>query len=240
MAASLRPVPLQSVIADATAVALSYVPLGILYGAMAERAGLTLFETWAMSLMVYSGAAQLVAAQMLAVGAAPFSIVVASAVLTIRHVLMGASLAKYTRPLSTGAKLILSPFMTDESFALAWGQYRKDPHAHGFFLGANFYLYASWNLSSIAGYLAGQAAPNLTGLGLDLVFPLLFVAILASITSSWSEAFAAAGGIAVALLLRRWLPSEWMIPVAGIAAALVGPAVERFTHSRAENRGEAP
>ena len=72
MIASLRPIPLKSVMADATAVALSYVPLGVLYGALAERAGLTLSESAGMSLMIYSGAAQLVAAQMLAAGASPF------------------------------------------------------------------------------------------------------------------------------------------------------------------------
>lgn len=234
MISSLRPVPIKSVIADATAVALSYIPLGVLFGALAERAGLTLFEAVGMSIMVYSGAAQLVAAQMLAAGAAPVSIVLASAVLTIRHVLMGASLSTYTRPLSAGAKLFLSPLMTDESFALAWSHYRRDAHAHGFFLGANLYLYATWNLSTIAGYVAGQAAPALTAFGLDLVFPLLFVAILVSITGTLSEAIAATGGIAVALLGRQWIPSEWMIPIAGLTAALIGPAVERLTERRSE------
>ena len=123
--------------------------------------------------------------------------------------------------------------MTDESFALAWSHYRRNPDAHGFFLGANLFLYASWNLSTIAGYLVSQAAPALTGLGLDLVFPLLFLAILVSITSATSEAFAAAAGLAVALIGRKWIPSEWMIPIAGLAAAMIGPGVERLTKNRA-------
>lgn len=228
VSASLRPVPIRSVLADATAIALSYVPFGVLFGALAERAGLSLYEASAMSLFVYSGAAQLVAAQMLAAGAAPLSIVVASAILTIRHVLMGASLSPYTRVLAPVAKLILSPLMTDESFALAWGRYRREPGAHGFFFGANLYLYATWNLSTIAGYLAGQAAPALTGLGLDLVFPLLFVAILVGMTSKKSEALAAAAGIVVTLVGRRWIAAEWMIPIAGVTAALVGLFTEKI------------
>lgn len=225
--ATLRPVPLRSVLADATAVALSYIPLGVLFGALAGRAGLTLAEAAAMSLMVYSGAAQLVAAQMLAAGAAPWTIVLTSAVLTIRHVMMGASLAPFTGKLTRRAKLILSPLMTDESFALAWHRYRQDPESHGFFFGANLYLYATWNLSTGAGYLAGQAAPALTGLGLDLVFPLLFVAILVSITRTKAEALAAAAAIAVTLVGRRWLAVEWMIPIAGLIAAWIGLMAER-------------
>lgn len=225
--ATLRPIPLKQIFADATPVALSYVPFGILFGALAERASLTLAQAAAMSLLVYSGAAQLVAAQMLAAGAAPLTIVVTAAVLTIRHVMMGASLAPFTGRLSRGLKLILSPLMTDESFALAWHRYRQDPSDHGFFLGANLYLYATWNLSTVVGYLAGQAAPALTSLGLDMVFPLLFVAILVGITRTRAEAFAAVTGVAVALLGRQWLSVEWTIPAAGLVAALAGLAAEK-------------
>jgi len=228
MSSSLRPIPLRSVFADATAVALSYIPFGVLFGAMAQRAGLTLGEACAMSLFVYSGAAQLIAAQMISAGAAPLTIVVASAVLTIRHVLMGISLSPYTRSLPPAAKLVLSPMMTDESFALAWNRYRRDSRDHGFFLGANLYLYVTWNLSTAAGYLAGQAAPALTGLGLDLVFPLLFVAILVGMTTQASEALAAVSGIIVTLIGRRWIAAEWMIPMAGITAAVVGLAYEKL------------
>lgn len=220
--ATLRPIPLKQIFADATPVALSYVPFGVLFGALAERAGLSLAEAAAMSMLVYSGAAQMVAAQMLAAGAAPLTIVATAAVLTTRHVMMGASLTPFTGRLSRPVKLILSPLMTDESFALAWRRYQQDPSDHGFFFGANLYLYASWNLSTLAGYLAGPAAPALTGPGLDLIFPLLFVAILVGITRAKAEALAAATGIVVALIGRRWLPVEWMIPVAGLAAAAVG------------------
>lgn len=226
MLTPLRPVPLKSVLIDATPIALSYIPFGVLFGAMAQRAGMTLAQAGAMSLFVYSGAAQLVAAQMLSAGAAWPTVVLASAVLTIRHVLMGISLSPFTRLLSPLAKLLLSPMMTDESFALAWSRYRSEPGAHGFFLGANLYLYLTWNLATVAGYLAGQAAPALTGLGLDLVFPLLFVAILAGMTSKASEALAAAGGILLTLIGRRWIATEWMIPIAGIAAAVIGSACE--------------
>lgn len=232
MAGSLRPVPLRSVFIDATPIALSYVPFGVLFGALGQRTGLSLFEASAMSLLVYSGAAQLVAAQMLAVGAAPYTVVAASAILTIRHVLMGASLSPYTRRLPAWAKLLLSPLMTDESFALAWGRYRREPGAHGFFLGANLYLYATWNLSTVVGYFAGQAAPALLGLGLDLVFPLLFVAILAGMTRSGSELLAAASGIAAAAIGRRWLGAEWAIPAGGLLAAAVGLAAEKALGSQ--------
>lgn len=214
-------VPVRKVVATATPVALGYVPVGILFGALAEAAGLTLAETGAMSLLVYSGAAQLAAVQMLAAGAPPIGILAAAAVLSVRHTLMGAALSAYTRSLPLRLKLILSPLMTDESFALAWSEYRKDPGAHGFFLGANFLLYSTWFASSAAGHVLVQSVP-IGGLGLELLFPLLFVAILAGLVSTLPEAAAVGAGFAAALILRRFVSDGWAIPLAGIAAAIAG------------------
>lgn len=217
-------IPVRKVLATATPVALGYVPVGILFGALAESAGLTLVETGAMSLLVYSGAAQLAAVQMLAAGAPPIGILAAAAVLAVRHTLMGAALSAYTRSLPLRLKLVLSPFMTDESFALAWGAYQKDSGAHGFFLGANFQLYFTWFASSVAGHVLVQSVP-IGGLGLELLFPLLFVAILAGLVSTLPEAAAVAAGFAATLFLRRFVSDGWAIPLAGIVAALVGGAL---------------
>lgn len=229
--------PVRKVLATATPVALGYIPVGVLFGALAESAGLTLAEAGAMSLLVYSGAAQLAAVQMLAAGASHPGILLAAAVLSVRHTLMGASLAPYTRSLSFPFKLLLSPFMTDESFALAWSEYRKDPGAHGFFLGANFLLYLTWFASSVAGYVLVQSVP-LGRLGLELLFPLLFVAILAGLVSTLPEAAAVGAGFAAALISRRFVSDGWAIPLAGVVAALVGGLVAANAETGPEGAAE--
>lgn len=224
---SILAIPLRAVFSDATPVALSYVPLAILYGALAQAAGLTLIQTVAMSLLVYSGAAQLLTVQMLAAGASHVGILIAGTVLTVRHILMGASIGLYTRALSPLTKAILSPLMTDESFALAWKRYRMESDAHGYFFGANLYLYVTWSIASMTGHALGETAPALSTVGLDLIFPLLFLAVLISIISTRTEAIAAGVGLAFAFLTRAYIPAEWSIPLTGLVAAAAGVALDR-------------
>lgn len=232
----MRP-PVRKVLTTATPVALGYVPVGILFGALAEAAGLTLVEAGAMSLLIYSGAAQFVAVQMLSAGAAYIGILLTAAVLAVRHTLMGAALSPYTRSLPLRLKLVLSGFMTDESFALAWSEYRKEPESHGFFLGANLLLYATWFSSSVTGYLLVQSV-SIGGLGLDLLFPLLFVAILAGLVSTLPEIAAVGAGFLAALAMRSLFSEGWAIPLAGLLAALAGGFVEARLKARPRG-GEA-
>lgn len=231
----LRSIPVRDIARDVTPVALSYIPFAILYGALAESAGIPLRHTLAMSALVYSGAAQLIAVQMIAAGASSAGILIVASVLTIRHVMMGASLAPFVGRLSARMKLGLSPLMTDESFALALRRYREHPRAassHGFFLGANLFLYLTWNGASALGHIGGELLPALNALGLELVFPLLFLAILAGMTTSRSEGFAVAAGAIAAAILRTLLPSEWVIPLTGLVTAAAGVGFERLRRGR--------
>lgn len=231
-AANLWPIPVGDVLRQATPVALSYIPVGILYGALAQNAGLTFGQTISISLLVYSGAAQLLAAQMLAQGAAYLGIAAAATILTLRHLLMGASLTPYIKGLSPKAKALLSPIMTDESFALGWKRYKETrieeiDQAHPFFFGVSLTLYITWNAASALGHIAGQAAPLLMDAGFDLIFPLLFVAVIAGLITTKAEGAAAIGALAFAAILRRWIPAEWLILTAGCIAAIIGVAFER-------------
>lgn len=228
----LPPVPIRPVFEEATPVALGYIPLGFLFGAMAQFAGLSALQAAALSVFVYSGAAQLLAVQMLAAGASHLAIVLAASVLTVRHVLMGAALSVYTHRLPLAGRALLSPLLTDESFALAWRRYRKEPQAHGFFLGTNVYLYLSWNGATLAGYWAGEALP--AGAGVELLFPLLFVAILGSLVTNLKEAAVAGLTLAALLALRGRIPVEWLVPLGGALAALLGVTLGRAEKDETE------
>lgn len=232
---------------NALPVALSYIPLAMVFGAMARATGLSLGETAAMSLLIYSGAAQLLAAQMLAGGAAFAAVLAAGTVLALRHVLMGASVARFMQGLPYRLKTIMALFLTDESFALALGRYQTKPGSHTFFLTVNLALYASWNAGTIAGYALGRSATGLAGFDLSIIFPLLFLAITVQMAKTPLERVAALGGLALALALRPFLPGAWIIPIAAVAvgmgcAWLEGRTGDRSTNgaARAPQGGETP
>lgn len=69
-------------------IAFGYVPMGIGYAVLAIGAGLTPLQTVSMSVLVYAGAGQIIAATMLAQGASLFAIVLTNFVVNLRYFVM--------------------------------------------------------------------------------------------------------------------------------------------------------
>lgn len=80
-------------------VAASLVPFLLVYGVQARAAGLSLLETMALAIGVFSGA-QWVAAQKLLAGAPGALIFTADATMNARHLIYSAQLTPYLRRLS--------------------------------------------------------------------------------------------------------------------------------------------
>ena len=96
------------------------IPSGAAFGILAETAGFSVWESLLMSLIVFAGASQFAALNLLAVGAPAADIVLATALLNARHIMMGSSLSRRMKgggnPL---CKAALFFFLTDESFSVA-------------------------------------------------------------------------------------------------------------------------
>lgn len=69
------------------------VPFGLLTGVMAINMGLSPGTTMGMTLLFYSGSAQMVALQLLHTGVVPLAIVVTALVINLRFIMYSASLA---------------------------------------------------------------------------------------------------------------------------------------------------
>ena len=99
-------------------IVLGYVPIGVAYAIIARQSGLSTLETVLMSLLVYGGASQMMAAGMIAQGAAAAAIVLAVFVLNLRHLIMSLCVNNRIREGGLGWRLLGSYWVTDESFAL--------------------------------------------------------------------------------------------------------------------------
>ncbi len=84
-------------VARAMPIVMGYIPIGFAYGVLAQQAGLSLFNTLAMSALVYAGSAQLIAAGLFAAAAPALSIVATTFVVNLRHMLFSAALSPYLR-----------------------------------------------------------------------------------------------------------------------------------------------
>ena len=76
-------------------ICLGYIPIGLAFGVLAQKAGLGAMEIFLMSLLVFAGSSQFIAVSMLDGGAALTSIILTTFTVNLRHLLMSSALAVY-------------------------------------------------------------------------------------------------------------------------------------------------
>ena len=102
------------------------VPFGIVYGTLAVSSGLSVAATLAMSLLVFAGSAQFVAASLVASGTGLTVILLTTLIINLRHMLYSASLLPFVRHLPQRWRIGLAFWLTDESFAVVHRHYLLD------------------------------------------------------------------------------------------------------------------
>jgi predicted branched-subunit amino acid permease len=133
----------------------------------------------AMSMIMFSGAAQIVATQLLASGA-PFAVILLSClVVSLRLLMYSAAMAPYLRPLDHRWRALLAFVLTDQAFAGTLQRFRDshDVRANAsYFLGSGAMLWLVWQFATLGGVMAGQFIP--ASWHLEFVVPLCFLAVL--------------------------------------------------------------
>ncbi len=169
---------IQHVLRLALPVLLGYFPVGFAFGILAVQSGMTPVAAGLMSLCVYAGSAQLIAAGMIADGVGIASIVMTTFIVNLRHLLMSAAMAPYLRRWSKPLQAWFCFQMTDETFAVNLGQFssREVPVAET--LVFNSLAHFVWAISGVAGAFFGDIIGNIKPYGLDFALPGMFIALL--------------------------------------------------------------
>lgn len=223
----------------ASGVAIGYVPIGMAYGILAKAVGLSLFETVGMSLMVYAGASQFVALNLIAMGLNPAQIVFTVFMVNFRHFLMSTSLREKIGTGNRAVEALYSFGVTDETFAVSSVEERELTAL--FMVGLNFTAYLSWAGSSGAGYALGRGLPEVLQASMSIALYALFIGLLVpSIKERKEVLFVAglAGGLNSAF--RLGLSTGWSIVLASLISAAAGTFIFRSRRKGdEENEGDA-
>ena len=223
------PRPVASTFLDGLRSSLPLAPgvavFALVYGVVARQAGLSLTATVAMSVLVFAGASQFTAVSMWGQASGGL-IVLATFIINLRHLLMGASLAPYLRGESKGWKALLAFGTVDESYALAISRFLTGDGSRDFFLGASTTLYASWVLGAVAGGIMGGQVPDPGRWGIALVFPLTFLGLLVPLLTNRVVWLVAATSGAVAVAAAPWLPGKGNILLAVLVGGMLGAFLE--------------
>jgi len=206
---------------DALAIGLATGAYGVSFGVLAVAAGLSVAQTCAMSLLVFTGASQFVVVGVLGVGGGVLAALAPALLLAGRNTLYGLALVPVLRRAPWARRALQAQLVIDESTAMA--RAHDDPaQAHRAFLATGVSVYVLWNLGTLAGAVLGGALGDPRALGLDAMFPAAFLALLAPQLRRAGAPVGAVAGAALAVGLISFTPVG--VPI--LAAALgVVPAV---------------
>lgn len=192
---------------------------GISFGALAIAAGLTLWQTVALSLLMYTGGSQFAFIGVLAGGSGPAA-VGASTLLGARNAIYGMQVK--TRIRLRGYQVPLAAQLTtDESAAVSSMGTHHSERSLGFWLtGAGVFLL--WNVFTLIGALAGERLGDPAAWGLDGAAVAAFVGLLWPRLESKEPIALAVACAVVTIVAIPSLPAGIPILLAAGVAALWG------------------
>jgi predicted branched-subunit amino acid permease len=202
------------------------VPFGFVAGVAAVAAGMTAAQGVALSIFSFSGIAQLVASQLVAVHSPVVVTVAAAFVVSLRLLMYSAAIAPHLAHLDWRWRAALSFLMTDQSFVSAVQRYGApgDPaNRHWHFLGTASTLYVTWQVAVAIGVVAGARIP--AEWSLDFAVVLTFIALLVPAVRTRADLAAAIVAAAIALAAAG-LPYRLALVAATIGGIGVGLAIE--------------
>jgi predicted branched-subunit amino acid permease len=191
-------------LAGARAVApmlVGVVPFGLVAGATPVTHGLGGAVAVGFSIIVFAGASQLAAIDVLGSGGSAFVAAVAAWTINLRLLLYSASLAPHLARERLRTRLWVAYLLTDQAYAVCisrWGRDDDPQRRVPYFLGAALLLWGSWQLSTIAGVLIGATVPD--DVPLEFAVPLVFLVLLVPAITGRPAAIAAiVGGVAAVI-----------------------------------------
>jgi len=202
---------------------------GLSYGALGTAAGLSVVQTCALSVLMFSGGSQFALIGVLGGGGSAVSGSASAMLLGARNALYGARLAPvlglHGVRRAVGAQLVV-----DESTAVAL-RYEPEgvPAARLGFWATGLAIFVLWNLSTLIGAVLGNAIGDPRDYGLDAAAPAAFLALLAPRLHGRSAWLTAVAGAAVAVAAVPLVPAG--VPV--LVAALVPVVAVLASRSKA-------
>ena len=192
--------------------------LSVSFGVLAENVGMPSWTAVLMSAIVFAGSAQIAALGIVGAGGGLGAALGAAALMNSRFLPIGSAFAS-SLPGGPLARGVQGQAVVDVSLVVA-----EDGHGgydRGLLFGSSAIQYCTWVLGTIVGVLAGPVLGDPERLGLDVIYPTFFLALLLGELKSGRAKGVAALGALIALALVPVAPPG--VPVlAASAAALLG------------------
>ncbi|MCT4562918.1 MAG: AzlC family ABC transporter permease [Maledivibacter sp.] len=208
---------------DGLPIVIGFLPIGMAFGILSKTTGITMLDSILFSVLVFAGASQFIALNLLMVGAGIGEIILTTSLVNFRHFLMGASLA--TR--MTEDMKRWSPFIafgiTDEVFSIA--SFKDGTLTKEYMISLELMGYSAWVFSTALGYFVGGILPIAVKSSMGIALYAMFGAILIPEIKKSNKAAILAGLSGVINTICKYffaLPQGWSIVISIIIASFLG------------------
>ena len=225
---TLAPARRRQVLRQSLSVGIATGAYGVSFGALSVAAGLSLLQTQALSLLLFSGGSQFAFVGLVAggLGGAPAAIAT-STLLGLRNGLYGLQVAKMLQV--SGRRRALAAHLTiDESTAVGVAQPEERAGRLGFWA-TGIAVFVLWNLMTLVGAVIGDALGDPRTYGLDAAAAAAFCGLLWPRLKSRDAVVIAGLAALVAVLVAPHAPAGVPVLVAAMSALLAAlwPAAHR-------------
>jgi predicted branched-subunit amino acid permease len=208
------------VIRDALGIGVATGAYALSFGAISTAAGLSLLQTCALSVLMFTGASQFALVGVVGAGGSVWAGAATAALLGSRNALYGVRLSSILDR-SRWRRIAAAHFVIDETTAMAIA---RDSVAESrlAFWATGLAVFSLWNLGTLIGALATHALPDPKVLGFDAAPPAAFLALLAPRLRSREPMAIALGAGVVALVCLPFVPSGVPLLIVAVLVAIYG------------------
>lgn len=209
-------------------IAIGFIPIALAFGILAKASGVPNTISSLMSLLVFAGASQFVAVNLLSLGVMHFEIIMTTFILNLRHMLMSASLAQRLEKRTPKKTLSILAFgVTDETFSMA--SFRQESVlSSSFMLGLNFTAFAAWNVGTWAGIFLATGLPESIKSSMGIALYAMFIGLLIPSLKGSNPFLVVALMAAAVHSVLSWAPlfaslsAGWTVVISTAVAAVIG------------------
>ena len=192
---------------------------GATFAAVSVNSGLSVAQTFVLSVVMFSGASQFAFIGVIAAGGSPFAAIPAALLLGVRNAFYGVPVSAVLAPRGL-TRVWKAHFVIDETTAMAIGQSTARAKRYAFWA-TGLILFALWLVGTVLGALIGTAIDP-AAFGLDAAAPAIYLALLWPGLKTWTARGVAIAGAGVALVLVPLVPAGVPVVAAAGVAIIAG------------------
>jgi predicted branched-subunit amino acid permease len=195
---------------------------GFAFGIMAASKFLSALESMLFAGLVFAGGAQMATLEAWAEPIPILAVVLTTAAMNSRYLLMGAALRPWYARLPAWQSYGSLFFMGDANWAMAVREHRGGKPDAAFMVGTGLPIWFVWVAATFAGHALGSLLGDPKLLGIDFLLPAFFAALSVTFFRMGdSAALPLLTGVATAIVAERLIPGPWYILLGALAGSIL-------------------